>query len=174
MRIRPYVVPDIVLFAKSVAGGMPLAGLVGRADVLDAVEPGGLGGTYAGNPLACAAALAVFEILETENILERARALGLKLRARLDALVAKYPAHLLGVRGIGAMLGLEFVKAGPTETGPTLAQRVAAAAFEEGVIILTAGPKANVLRILVPLVVSDEDLTRGFQALERGCERILK
>ena len=109
------IAPDIILFAKSVAGGMPLAGLVGRADVLDAVEPGGLGGTYAGNPLACAAALAVFEILETENILERARALGLKLRARLDALVAKYPAHLLGVRGIGAMLGLEFVKAGPTE-----------------------------------------------------------
>jgi 4-aminobutyrate aminotransferase/(S)-3-amino-2-methylpropionate transaminase len=167
------IAPDIILFAKSVAGGMPLAGLVGRADVLDSVEPGGLGGTYAGNPLACAAALAVFDIFENENILERARALAPKLRARLDALVAKFPKHLLGVRGIGSMLGLEFVKAGPAETGPTAAQRVIAAAFEEGVIILTAGPKANVLRFLVPLVATDDDLARGFDALERACDRIL-
>jgi 4-aminobutyrate aminotransferase/(S)-3-amino-2-methylpropionate transaminase len=167
------VVPDILLFAKSVAGGMPLAGLTGRAEVLDAVEPGGLGGTYAGNPLACAAALAVFDIFENENMLERSRALARTLRARLGALAARYPAYLTGLRGLGAMVGLEFVKAAPHETGPTAAQRVSAAAFEEGVIILTAGPKANVLRFLVPLVASEEDVERGLSALERACERVL-
>ena len=166
--------PDIILFAKSVAGGMPLAGLVGRAEVMDAVEVGGLGGTYAGNPLACAAALAVFDIFENEGILERSKALGHELRARLDAIAARYPQAILGVRGLGAMLALEFVKPGPGNPGPSLAQRVSSAAFEEGVIILTAGPKANVLRFLVPLVASEDDITRGFEALERGCERILE
>jgi 4-aminobutyrate aminotransferase/(S)-3-amino-2-methylpropionate transaminase len=168
------VEPDILLFAKSVAGGMPLAGLVGRAEIMDAVEPGGLGGTYAGNPLACAAALAVFDVFEDEHILAKSKALGLVMRARLEALVAKYPSHILNVRGLGAMLGIEFVKPGPHETGPGLAQRVSAAAFEAGVIILTAGPKANVLRFLVPLIATEEDIARGFDALERGCERILE
>ena len=167
------VVPDMIMFAKSVAGGMPLAGVVGRADVIDAVEPGGLGGTYAGNPLACAAALAVFEIFERENILERSRALALTLRARLEALAAKYPRHILGVRGLGAMLALEFAAPKNAEPGPSLAQRVVAAAFENGVITLTAGPTSNVLRILVPLVAGDDDQALGFEALERACEREL-
>ena len=167
------VVPDMILFAKSVAGGMPLAGVVGKADVIDAVEPGGLGGTYAGNPLACAAALAVFEIFERENILDRARTLAVTLRARLDALVAKYPEHLVEVRGLGAMLAIEFNVPKDAPPGPSFAQQVVAAAFEEGVITLTAGPKSNVLRILVPLIATEEDLTRGFEALERACERVL-
>jgi len=167
------VAPDIIVFAKSLAGGMPLAGLVGRSSVLEAVEPGGLGGTYAGNPLACAAALAVFEIFETENILERSRALGDALRAHLEAIAATYPQAIAGVRGIGAMLGLEFVVAEPPAPGPSAAQRVVAAAFEEGLIALTAGPKSNVLRILVPLIASEDDIARGFWALERACERVL-
>jgi 4-aminobutyrate aminotransferase/(S)-3-amino-2-methylpropionate transaminase len=141
---------------------------------MDAVDVGGLGGTYAGNPLACAAALAVFDIFENEHILERSKALGLVLRARLDAIAARYPRAIRGVRGLGAMLALEFVKAGPGDSGPSLAQRISAAAFEHGVITLTAGPKASVLRFLVPLVASEEDITRGFEALERGCERVLE
>jgi 4-aminobutyrate aminotransferase/(S)-3-amino-2-methylpropionate transaminase len=167
------VAPDIMLFAKSLAGGMPLAGLVGRAEIVDAVEPGGLGGTYAGNPLACAAALAVFDIFENENILERSRALALALRARLELLRAKYPQQITEVRGLGAMLGIAFAVADPPPPGPSLAQRVVAAAFEEGLIALTAGPKSNVLRILVPLVATEDDISRGFEALERGCERVL-
>jgi 4-aminobutyrate aminotransferase/(S)-3-amino-2-methylpropionate transaminase len=167
------VAPDILLFAKSLAGGMPLAGLVGRAEIMDAVEPGGLGGTYAGNPLACAAALAVFDIFENENILERSRALALTLRTRLEDLRAKYPEQITDVRGLGAMLGIAFAVSDPPAPGPSLAQRVVAAAFEEGLIALTAGPKSNVLRILVPLVANEDDIARGFLALERGCERIL-
>jgi 4-aminobutyrate aminotransferase/(S)-3-amino-2-methylpropionate transaminase len=167
------VVPDMMLFAKSLAGGMPLAGVVARAEIMDAVEPGGLGGTYAGNPLACAAALAVFDIFETEGILEKSRALADVLRARLEGLRAKYPEQIVGIRGLGAMLGLEFALATPPVPGPSLAQRVVAAAFEEGLISLTAGPKSNVLRILVPLVATEDDIARGFEALERGCERIL-
>ena len=167
------VAPDMMLFAKSLAGGMPLAGIVGRAEVLDAVEPGGLGGTYAGNPLACAAALAVFEIFESEHILERSRALATVLRTRLESLAARYPRAVVGIRGLGAMLALEFAVATPPVPGPSLAQRVVAAAFEEGLIALTAGPKSNVLRILVPLVASEDDIARGFEALERGCERVL-
>jgi len=167
------VVPDMILFAKSVAGGMPLAGVVGRADIVDAVEPGGLGGTYAGNPLACAAALAVFEIFEREDILGRSRTLGRTLRARLEALAAKYPHAITGIRGLGAMLALEFTMPRTGDPAPSLAQRVVAAAFEEGVITLTAGPKSNVLRILVPIVVTGEELDRGTGALERGCARVL-
>jgi len=167
------VAPDIILFAKSLAGGMPLAGLVGRAEVLDATEPGGLGGTYAGNPLACAAALAVFDIFETENVLERSRILARTMRTRLEALAAKYPQQIVEVRGLGAMLGLAFAPPGQAATGPSLAQRVVTAAFEEGLIALVAGPKSNVLRILVPLLASEDDIALGFEALERGCERVL-
>jgi 4-aminobutyrate aminotransferase-like enzyme len=149
--------------------------VVGRAEIVDAVEPGGLGGTFAGNPLACAAALATLDAFETENVLGRAVALGVTLRARLDALAAKYPAHVVEVRGLGAMLAIEFKLSGdgPGAGGTSLAQRIVAAAFDFGLVALTAGPKANAVRVLVPLVASDDELARGFDALERGCERVL-
>jgi 4-aminobutyrate aminotransferase/(S)-3-amino-2-methylpropionate transaminase len=166
------VVPDLLTFAKSVAGGLPLSGVVGRAEIVDAVEPGGLGGTYAGNPLACAAALATLDVFESEDVLGRAERLGRKLRARLDALAAAYPAHIVDVRGLGAMLGIAFA-APPDPAAKSYASRVVAAAFDEGLVALTAGPKAEVLRILVPLVASDDDLSRGFDALERACARVL-
>ncbi len=166
------VVPDLITFAKSVAGGLPLSGVVGRAEIVDTVEPGGLGGTYAGNPLACAAALATLDAFESEDVLGRAERLGRTIRARLDLLAAAYPAQIVDVRGLGAMLGIAFaVPADPT--AKSYAARVVAAAFDEGLVALTAGPKSEVLRILVPLVATDDDLERGFAALERACASIL-
>jgi 4-aminobutyrate aminotransferase/(S)-3-amino-2-methylpropionate transaminase len=166
------VVPDLLTFAKSVAGGLPLSGVVGRADIVDAVAPGGLGGTYAGNPLACAAALATLDAYEAEDVLGRARSLGFDLRARMGALAARFPAEIVDVRGLGAMLALEFVAQPAGEA--SLATRVVQAAFEEGLVALTAGPGANVLRILVPLVATPGDIALGFAALERACERVCR
>ena len=166
------VAPDLLTFAKSVAGGLPLSGIVGRAEIVDAVEPGGRGGTYAGNPLACAAALATLDAFESEDVLARAERLGVALRLRLDALAAVYPHHVSDVRGLGAMLAIEFADRSDG-AGKSIAARVVAAAFDEGLVALTAGPKANALRILVPLVASDDDLALGFAALERACARIL-
>jgi 4-aminobutyrate aminotransferase/(S)-3-amino-2-methylpropionate transaminase len=166
------VAPDLLTFAKSVAGGLPLSGIVGRAEIVDAVEPGGLGGTYAGNPLACAAALATLDAFESENVLARAESLGRAVRQRLDALASAYPQDVSDVRGLGAMLAIEFADR-PDPAGKSVAARIVAAAFDEGLVALTAGPKANVLRILVPLVASDDDLALGFAALERACARIL-
>lgn len=163
------VEPDLITFAKSVAGGLPLSGVVGRADVMDAVPPGGLGGTFAGNPLACAAALATLDAYEDEGVLGRSEALGRELRRRLDALAARF-AQIVEVRGLGAKLALEFA---PVSAEPSLAARVVNAAFEEGLIALTAGPGAIALRILVPLVATSDDIERGFVALERACERVL-
>ena len=165
------VAPDLMTFAKSIAGGLPLAGIVGRADIMDAVEPGGLGGTFAGNPLACAAALATLDAFEDEDVLARAQALGRDVRARLDALAAKYRSRVVEVRGLGAMLAIEFAD-GPGAVTST-AQRIVRAAFDEGLIALTAGPRASALRILVPLNAETGDLRDGFAALERACERVL-
>jgi 4-aminobutyrate aminotransferase/(S)-3-amino-2-methylpropionate transaminase len=165
------VVPDLITFAKSVAGGLPLSGVVGRADVMDAVAPGGLGGTFAGNPLACAAALATLDAYEAEDVLPRAQALGRDLRGRLEAFARRYP-QITDVRGLGAMLALGFEPAAPGE--PSVAARVVQAAFEEGLLALTAGPGANVLRILVPLVATPDDLSLGFAALERACARVTR
>ena len=166
------VAPDLITFAKSIAGGLPLAGVVGRASIVDAVEPGGLGGTYAGNPLACAAALATLDAFDSDDVLARAERQGRAIRTRLDALAARYPAHISDVRGLGAMLAVAFVDA-PDASGKSLGARVVSAAFEEGLVALTAGPKSNVLRILVPLVATDDDLSRGFDALDRACDRVL-
>jgi 4-aminobutyrate aminotransferase/(S)-3-amino-2-methylpropionate transaminase len=163
------VEPDLVTFAKSVAGGLPLSGVVGRAEIVDAVSPGGLGGTYAGNPLACAAALATLDIFETEDVLARARALGADIHERLAALARRYP-QIVDVRGLGAMLAAEFAPAPAGE--PSFASQVVRAALDEGVVAITAGPGANVLRILVPLVATRDDIARGFSALERACERV--
>jgi 4-aminobutyrate aminotransferase/(S)-3-amino-2-methylpropionate transaminase len=164
------VAPDLITFAKSVAGGLPLSGVVGRAAIVDAVAPGGLGGTYAGNPLACAAALATLDAFENEDILARSRALGSVLRGRLEALRARFSRDVVDVRGLGAMLAMECRP--PDDGAPTsLAQRLVAAAFEEGLIALTAGPGAASLRILVPLTATGDDVDRGFAALERACER---
>ena len=165
------IVPDLITFAKSVAGGLPLSGVVGRAETMDSVEAGGLGGTFAGNPLACAAALATLDAFENEDVLAAARVLGREVRARLEALRARYPSEVVDVRGLGAMLAIEF-RAEP-ERPQSAAQRVVRAAFDEGLIVLTAGPKASALRILVPLTATAAELATGFAALDRACERVL-
>ena len=156
------VEPDLLVSGKSLGGGLPLAGVTGRADVMDAVPPGGLGGTFGGNPLACAAALAVLEEVRSEGFRQRAEAIGERLRSRLDGFIAQ--TGLAGeVRGLGPMLALELA-----EQTPELAGRVTAAARERGLVLLSCGLYGNVIRILVPLSISDEDLDRGLDLLEES------
>jgi 4-aminobutyrate aminotransferase len=156
------VEPDLVISGKSLGGGLPLAGVTGPAEIVDTVEPGGLGGTFGGNPLACAAAVAVLEEVRRPEFLGRARQLGDTIRARLEAIAGRVPS-VGEVRGLGPMLALEL-----TEPTPDLAKAVTAAAREKGLILLSCGLYGNVIRILVPLVVSDEDLERGLELLEES------
>jgi 4-aminobutyrate aminotransferase/(S)-3-amino-2-methylpropionate transaminase len=164
------IAPDLITFAKSIAGGVPLAGVVGRAEIIDGPLPGGLGGTFAGNPLACAAGLATLDVFEEENVLEKARQQGVALRAVLDAIAQRTPERVADVRGLGAMLAIEFHD-DRHHSGKSVAQRVAAAAFDEGLIVLTAGPKACALRLLAPLLATADEIRRGGDLLERACTR---
>ena len=152
--------PDLLVSGKSLGGGLPLAGVTGRAELMDAVPPGGLGGTFGGNPLACAAAIAVLEEVRTPAFRARAEEIGARLRSRLQDFVAQ--SHLAGeVRGLGPMLALELAE--PT---PDLASAVTAAARKRGLILLSCGIYGNVIRILVPLSISDDELGRGLDLLE--------
>lgn len=162
------VTADIVTTAKSLAAGLPLAGVTGRADVMDAPDVGGLGGTYAGNPLAVAAALAVLDVFEEENVLPLAERQAERVRATLDAL-AKQFANVGDVRGLGAMLAVELVQDRGTRAPDTAgAARVAAAALTHGLIVLRAGMDANVIRVLAPLNATEDELTVGLEALTRA------
>ena len=159
------VIPDLVTMAKSLAGGFPLSAVTGRAEIMDALAPGGLGGTYAGSPLALAAAEAVLGIIEEEGLCDRAAQLGARLRARLDDLAEVVPA-IAEVRGLGAMVAAELLVPGTREPATELAARVQRRAREEGLILLTAGMHANVLRFLFPLTIEDEVFEEGLRALE--------
>lgn len=160
------VVPDLLTFAKSVAAGLPLSGVVGRAEVMDAPKPGGLGGTYAGNPLACAAGLAVLDVFQEDGLLERGQALGELLWKALQALQTRFP-QVGEVRGLGPMVALELVRDPHSkEPAPDLAQKVLEAAREEGLILLKAGMYGNVIRILVPLTAAPGDVEEGLRRLE--------
>lgn len=159
------VVPDLTTFAKSIAGGFPLAGVCGRAEIMDVIAPGGLGGTYAGNPLACAAALAVMEVFEEEQLLERGRALGEQMTASLRQLRDRHPV-IAEVRGLGAMVAMELCEGGdPHQPAAELTGRIVARAREKGLILLSCGSYGNVIRILVPLTVPDEQLQQGLDIL---------
>ncbi|MGI8760131.1 MAG: 4-aminobutyrate--2-oxoglutarate transaminase [Jatrophihabitantaceae bacterium] len=159
------VVPDLITTAKGIAGGLPLAAVTGRAAMMDAVHVGGLGGTYGGNPVACAAALGAIETMRAEDLCGAARRIESVMRPRLDALAAKY--DVIGeVRGRGAMLALELVETGTTVPNPVLTGLVSAACHREGLITLTAGTYGNVLRFLPPLVIGDELLGEGLDILE--------
>jgi len=165
------VVPDLLVLAKSLASGFPLSAVVGRADLLDAVQVGGLGGTYGGNPVACAAALATLDVIEQEGLPARARELGTVIRKRLEAWRTRYPEHLGDVRGLGAMLAVELVRdARSREPWPDLAKAWTAACLEEGVLVLTAGTAGNVVRLLVPLVIPLPVLEDGLDRMERALE----
>ncbi|GGF46313.1 aspartate aminotransferase family protein [Marmoricola endophyticus] len=159
------VVPDLVTTAKALGGGLPLAAVTGRAEIMDAVPAGGLGGTYAGNPVACAAALGALDTIEKQDLVGRAREIEARVLPRLSALVG--PDSVVGeVRGRGAMLALEFVRPGTTEPAPDVAKAVAARCHAEGVLVLVCGTYGNVIRLLPPLVIGDELLDDGLSVLE--------
>ncbi|WP_106181703.1 4-aminobutyrate--2-oxoglutarate transaminase [Prauserella shujinwangii] len=161
------VVPDLVATAKGIAGGLPLAAVTGRADLLDAVPPGGLGGTYGGNPIACAAALGAIETLRTRDLAAAARRIGETALPRLRALADE--TGIIGdVRGRGAMLAAEFVRPGTDEPDPDVTRRVAAACHQAGVVVLTCGTHGNVVRLLPPLVLPDDLLDEGLSVLDRA------
>ncbi|MBV8375067.1 MAG: 4-aminobutyrate--2-oxoglutarate transaminase [Candidatus Eremiobacteraeota bacterium] len=153
--------PDLVTVAKSIAGGLPLAAVVGKAEIMDAPAPGGLGGTFAGNPIACAAALATFECMD-DAFFARTKEIGARLTVSLRALQARF-SEIEDVRGIGAMMAMELSGG---------AERVVEAARERGLLLLLAG-KRNVVRILVPLVIDDEDLEEGLRILTESVEHVL-
>jgi len=143
------------------AGGFPISAVVGRADVMDAAAPGGLGGTYAGSPMACAAALAVMDVFDKENLLQRSRDVGERLIAALKAMAARH-ACIGDVRGMGAMVAVELFKNGDMkQPDADLARRITAEATARGLILLTCGTYGNVIRILVPLTASDALLDEG-------------
>jgi 4-aminobutyrate aminotransferase/(S)-3-amino-2-methylpropionate transaminase len=162
------VEPDLLVSGKSLGGGLPLAGVTGPSEVVDAVAAGGLGGTFGGNPLACAAALAVLDEVANDDFRTRADELAERIRAGLDAIASRVDA-VGEVRGIGPMLALELVEDRKTKSpAAELASATTAAARERGLILLSCGLYGNVIRILVPLVVSDEDLDRGLELLEEA------
>ncbi len=164
------VAPDLVAIAKSLGGGFPLSAVTGRAEIMDSVPPGGLGGTYAGNPVACAAALAVLDVMRDENILVRAGKLGTMLRERLSKMQRDPRFGCIGdVRGLGAMLALELVRDRASRAAdPELTRRVVLAAAERGLVILSCGLSANVIRILVPLTAPLEQVDEGMSILEEA------
>jgi len=158
--------PDLVTVAKSIAGGLPLSAVVGRADLLDGVQVGGLGGTYCGNPVACAAALATLDVYERERIADHAAALGRRLRPRLEAWQSRFP-EIGDVRGLGAMLAVEFVKDRTTrEPAKEILLDVAARCLQRGVILLGSGTHGNVMRFLFPLVITPAQLDEGLDVIE--------
>ncbi|MET1034484.1 MAG: 4-aminobutyrate--2-oxoglutarate transaminase [Arthrobacter sp.] len=159
------VVPDIVTLAKGIAGGMPLSGIVGRAELLDSVHPGGLGGTYGGNPVAVAAALAALDFMEEQDLSGRAREIEARFYARLRPLQQEIAA-IGDLRGRGAMLAIEFVKAGGIEPDADLTKKIAADCLAQGVVILTCGTYGNVVRLLPPLVMGDALLDDALDVLE--------
>ncbi|MGD9529179.1 4-aminobutyrate--2-oxoglutarate transaminase [Pseudonocardia sp.] len=163
------VVPDIVVTAKGMAGGMPLGGITGRAELMDAVHPSGLGGTYGGNPVSCAAALGAIATMRERDLAAAARRIEAAVVPRLRALAERVPA-IGDVRGRGAMLAAEFVRpgtAGPDAVpDPAFAKAVASACHAEGVVVLTCGTHGNVVRLLPPLVIADDVLDEGLGVLE--------
>jgi 4-aminobutyrate aminotransferase len=162
------VEPDLLVSGKSLGGGLPLAAVTGRSEVMDAVEPGGLGGTFGGNPLACAAASAVLDALADEGLLERAEQLGRQIRLGLEG-VADRVNKVGDVRGLGPMLALELVEDRRTKVPAAgLTKRTTRAAREKGLILLSCGLYGNVIRILAPLVIEDDDLDRGLELLEES------
>ena len=153
--------PDLIVTAKSLGGGLPLAAVTGRAEIMDAPGPGGLGGTFAGNPLSCAAALAVLDLFERENLLERANELGERFQRRAREWQRRWP--IIGdVRGLGGMQAIELVQSQDTKIPATdETKKITQYCYEHGLITITAGTYSNVIRVLVPLVATDEQIDEG-------------
>ncbi|ALA20092.1 MULTISPECIES: 4-aminobutyrate--2-oxoglutarate transaminase [unclassified Chelatococcus] len=164
------VVPDLVTMAKGLGGGFPLAAVTGRAEVMDAAHPGGLGGTYGGSPIGIAAAHAVLDVIEEEKLCERAETIGAMMRERLTAMARRNSFNAIGdVRGLGAMVAFELVKDRTTrEPDAALAGRLVAKAQEKGLILLTCGPDGNIIRLLAPLTIPQEQVSEGLDILEEA------
>lgn len=162
------VKPDLITVAKSLAGGFPLSGVVGRAEIMDAAEPGGLGGTYAGSPVACAAALAVLDVIAEEGLLARAESLGARIRARLTSFETRNDLRpIAGLRGPGAMVAFDLVTSrGSRDPDGAAAKLVTARALEHGLILLSCGIHGETIRLLFPLTISDLLLDEGLDRLE--------
>jgi 4-aminobutyrate aminotransferase / (S)-3-amino-2-methylpropionate transaminase / 5-aminovalerate transaminase len=168
------VEPDLILVAKSIAGGLPLSGVLGKAEIMDSVDDSGIGGTYVGNPVAQAAALAVLDVFEEEGLVERAGTIGEVIRARMESWEARWTA-IGDVRGLGAMLAIELVEDRTTkEPAPGLASRIVEAAAERGLLLLKAGIYSNCIRVLVPLVISNGELDEALDVWEQGLESALE
>jgi 4-aminobutyrate aminotransferase/(S)-3-amino-2-methylpropionate transaminase len=163
------IAPDLLTTSKSLAGGLPLSAVIGRAEVMDSVEPGGLGGTFGGNPVACAAALAVLRVFEEENLLSRANAIGERVMAAMREMQQNHPDIIGDVRSRGPMVAMELVK-DPESHAPDRerAARVVANALKNGLLLLTAGQQGNVIRTLMPLPITDDELEEGLSILARA------
>jgi len=167
------VSPDLICVAKSLASGLPLSGVVGKSEIMDAPVTGGIGGTYAGNPLACRAAIEVIKSIDEENLVERAIHVGDRIKARFDALKDRF--EIIGdVRGLGAMVGMELVKDRATkEPASEETSKIANESLQSGAIFPTAGLYGNVLRVLVSLVITDEQIDEGMDILQAAFEKVV-
>ncbi|HEV2592866.1 MAG TPA: 4-aminobutyrate--2-oxoglutarate transaminase [Gaiellaceae bacterium] len=161
------VEPDLMTIAKSIAGGLPLSGVIGKAEVMDAPADGGVGGTYVGNPVAQAAALAVLDVMEEEGLVARANAVGDTIRERMESWRGRWPAEILDIRGLGAMLAIEL-------DDPETASRVVDEAFGRGLLLLKAGVRLNCIRVLVPLVISDAELEEALDVWDEALSAVLR
>ena len=166
------VIPDLILTAKSLAGGLPLGAVTGRADIMEMPHVGGLGGTHGGNPISCRAALVVLDLLQTD-LLDKTVELGEKVRARCVELQEEF--EVIGdVRGLGPMVGIELVKDRQSkEPAPDIARELIKYSYEHGLILLSCGNYSNVIRLVMPLVITDEQLERGFSILKDGFKEVL-
>ncbi len=165
------VEPDLIILAKSLAAGMPLAAVVGKQEIMDSVHAWGLGGTYGGNPVACAAALAVLDVFEEEDMLAKAVRLGEKLKSRFEKWQKDF--SIIGeIRGLGAMLGLELVNGDTGEPAVDEAKQLAAYCLDKGLLILVCGSYGNVVRVLTPFVITDEQLEKGLSIMEAGLKEL--
>ncbi|MFG2892916.1 4-aminobutyrate--2-oxoglutarate transaminase [Streptomyces sp. NPDC048248] len=159
------IVPDLITTAKGIAGGLPLAAVTGRAEIMDAAHAGGLGGTYGGNPVACAAALGSIETMREQDLNAKARRIGEVMKPRLEAMAEKF--DIVGeVRGRGAMIAIELVRSGSKEPNPEATAALAKACHQEGLLVLTTGTYGNVLRFLPPLVIGEDLLNEGLDIIE--------
>jgi 4-aminobutyrate aminotransferase/(S)-3-amino-2-methylpropionate transaminase len=159
---------DLMTMAKGIAGGFPISAVVGKSEIMDAPLPGGLGGTYGGSPVACAAALAVLDVIEEENLVERANQIGALFNERLSALQAKHPNTISDVRNQGAMIAIELMNGGDVENANTeLTQAIIGKAAEYSLILLACGFYGNVIRFLPALTISDDIANEGLDKFEQ-------
>jgi 4-aminobutyrate aminotransferase/(S)-3-amino-2-methylpropionate transaminase len=168
------IVPDLSPWAKSMGGGLPISCVIGKAEVMDRVTPGTLGGTYGGNPVACAAALATIRRMEELDLNTRAQKIGAVIRERFESIASRVP-EVSDVRGLGAMMAIEFSAPGePQKPGKDLVSRIIDRCREQGLLLIPAGVYSNVIRVLSPIVITDDQLHRGLDILEHAILSVVR